>query len=409
MKSKCLWLINHDATVPEFETRLRTNEFADYFGRYSEVYVLASSVIHNSELRLLKRWEFIKILDQGSYKTILLKTPSYGSNKFLRIVGYVYLPLAIIIFRNRLRRPDVISITANVPFDFLFIVFKKLFQSKIVVEILDLWPESFVTMGLLNRDSRLLKVMIRLEKYFYKHADKLVFSMPGAKDYLIDINYKQPEYQKISIINNGVNLDKFYSDSRSVVLKDADLENDAIDKVIYMGSMRHANDLDFLIDTACYLRDKTNVKFLLYGDGDQRPRLEERCLKEDISNVIWKQKYIPMENVPYVLSRASVNIMNYRQGEWGKYGGSQSKLFQYLAAGNPIACNIEVVHSPIIQLKLGISYMAVNPKNYSQEIFGLVNMSEEERLRLKKRAQSKVREFDYVYLAERMKNEVFDF
>ncbi len=66
---------------------------------------------------------------------------------------------------------------------------------------------------------------------------------------------------------------------------------------------------------------------------------------------------------PYVLSKATVNILNYMPGNFGKYGGSQSKMFQYMASGRPICSNLKMMYCLINKYKLGIARNSIHLRN----------------------------------------------
>ena len=123
--------------------------------------------------------------------------------------------------------------------------------------------------------------------------------------------------------------------------------NDQLFKVIYIGSIRLANNLKQLIDAACLLKEYNNIKFIIYGDGNEREELISYCRDNGINNVILKQKWIELKYIPYVLSKSSLNILNYMKTDILKYGGSQGKLFQYLASGKPIISNPRMGFCPI--------------------------------------------------------------
>ena len=98
--------------------------------------------------------------------------------------------------------------------------------------------------------------------------------------------------EHVNYINNGVDLHDFDAFKSEHILEDEDLRNDSIKKVIYIGSIRFANNVGSLIDAAKRLQDLENVKILIYGNGDDRPMLEKRCKDEGISNVVFKQNWI---------------------------------------------------------------------------------------------------------------------
>ena len=79
--------------------------------------------------------------------------------------------------------------------------------------------------------------------------------------------------------------------------------------------------------------------------------------------------------------KSSINILNYQQNGIWKYGGSQSKLFQYLASGKPIVSNIVPGYCLIRQHECGISSEFKTADEYASAFESLRNLSEEEYLK----------------------------
>ena len=144
-----------------------------------------------------------------------------------------------------------------------------------------------------------------------------------------------------------MDLDDFERNKTKYVRKDDDLNDKSIKKVIYLGTISSSNNIKDLINAAELLKNQNDIRFLIYGDGTDRSNLVQYCLKNHIDNVIFKEKGIPLHDVSYVISQARVNILNYYKN-FGLYGVSSGKLFQYLAAGKPICCNIDMKQYDII-------------------------------------------------------------
>ena len=274
---------------------------------------------------------------------------------------------------------------------------------------MDLWPQTFVDLKLINKYNPLLPLFYFAEKWLYKRAEILVFSMEGGKDYIIDkkwdIGHGGPiNLDKISYINNGVDLKDFQSYKTKYILEDIELENDDIKKIIYIGSIRWANNLKELITVAEILKEQNDIKFLLYGDGDDRARLEQFCNERKLDNVIFKQKWIDPQYVPYVLSKSTVNILNYKSGNFGIYGGSQSKLFQYLASGKPICSNLKTMYCLINKYNLGIAREFKSSEEYADSILYLANMDPKKYAEMSEKAQNVAKQFDYEYLTNKLVN-----
>jgi len=145
-----------------------------------------------------------------------------------------------------------------------------------------------------------------------------------------------------------------------------------------------------------------DVKFLIYGDGEDRSKLEQRLKDEEIKNVCFKQTWINPKFVPYVLSKSYINILNYKAGHFGTYGGSQSKMFQYMASGRPICCNLEMMYCPIKRNQIGIAKVFKDSNEYAEAIRTLLTLPEKEYLEMCARARLTAEEYDYKLLTDKL-------
>ena len=153
-----------------------------------------------------------------------------------------------------------------------------------------------------------------------------------------------------------------------------------------------------LIDAAKILKYNPKYRFFIYGDGTDRPMLEQYVKDNDIDNVVFKENYIPLCQVANVVSHATVNIMNY-QKDFGLHGVSSGKMFQYMAAGRPICCNIKLNYSEISRNNLGIDEDLDTPEQYAAAIRLLAEQPQEEYLAMCKRVRQCAEKFDYNVLA----------
>lgn len=68
------------------------------------------------------------------------------------------------------------------------------------------------------------------------------------------------------------------------------------------------NQLGALLDAAKQVTDPT-VRFLVWGDGDQRAALERRVQEEGITNVIFKGK-VEKKYIPDIVTKADLNLIH---------------------------------------------------------------------------------------------------
>lgn len=407
---KKIWLVNYYAMPPELESRLRTIKFAQYLTKMGyEVTIIASSFMHNMNKNLINDNSKYIHKNYNGLNFVHIFTKGYQNNGIKRLLSLFEFHFKLFRYNREFQKPDLIIHTALPPFGNIVYFIAKKFKIKYIVEVLDLWPDSFVDMNLIKKNNPILKLLYFSEKWLYKKADAVVFSMEGGKDYIIDKKWDKQTHNgpididKIYYINNGVDLKDFDYFKNNFKLTDVDLENKEIKKVIYIGSIRLANNLKSLINAAELLVSNSNIKFLLYGDGEDRESLEKYCKDKQINNVIFKEKWIDPKYVPYVLTQSAVNILNYAKG-FGKYGGSQSKLFQYMASGNPICSNLKMNYCPIRKYNLGIAKEFESDEEYADAILKLAKLDSESLKQIKINELELVRDFDYEELTKKIVN-----
>lgn len=408
--TKNIWLINQYAMPPKYESRLRTIKFAQYLGEKGyNVTIFASSVMHNMDIDLIEgNIQYIeRYYDELHF--IHIKSKTYHNNGIARIISSIQFHINFIKIASKLKKPDIIIQTALVPFSNIISSFAKKICNRYIIEVLDLWPNSLVELGMVKSTNLLIRILYKLEKKLYQSADVLVFSQEGGPDYLsvkkwyIEQGGKL-DRRKVHYLNNGVDLKDFDSFKTNYILDDSDLFDSSIKKITYIGAIRYANNINHLIEAAKYLQDLKDVKILIYGNGDDRKILEQKCKKESIRNVVFKQTWIDPKFVPYVLSKSYVNILNYKPGHFGTYGGSQSKMFQYMASGRPICCNLEMMYCPIKKFNIGIAKVFENPKEYADAIRTLITMQNEDYQAMCIRSRKAAEEFDYKFLTDKLED-----
>ena len=400
MKKK-IWLINSAAMPPKYEVRIQTLKRAQYLiASGHDVTIIGGSYLHNTSINLITdKSKFLKAEYDG-IKFIHIKTNNYSGNGILRFYNLILFNLRLFFLCKKFPKPDVIAQVASIPFDIILHYVAKKFKAKHIVDVVDLWPESFVQYGLISKNNPLTKLAYLAEKWLYEHADEIVFSMEGGREYIIEKGWDIDSGGKINLnkvhyINNGVDLNDFDLNKKLYKLEDSDLEDDLLFKVIYLGSIRLANNIKLLIDAAELLRDQKNIKFLIYGNGDDRDYLEEYCNNKQLNNVIFKQKWIELKFVPYVLSKSSLNILNYMPSNILKYGGSQSKSFQYMASGKPICSNIKMGYCPIKKYNLGIAENFKTSSEYANSILTIANLDNVEYQKICINSRNAAQNYDY--------------
>jgi glycosyltransferase involved in cell wall biosynthesis len=407
-ETKTIWLINHAAMPPQYEVRIQTIKRAEYLSKQGfKVYIVGGSFLHNTNINLINDKVPFKLAEyERGLQFIHIRTRNYSSNGVSRILNILEFFLRLWWHAKKFERPDYISHIAAVPFgNITYFVAKKL-KAKFIVDVVDLWPESFVAYGLVSKKNILLKLSYLAEYWLYKNADLLIFSMEGGKEYIKEKMWSieqggKVDLNKIYYINNGVDLADFEYNKKHFKIEDADLENNQLFRVVYVGSIRLANNLQQLIDAASLLKDHENILFLIYGDGEDRNSLEELCKTKGLSNIKFKQNWVELKYIPYILSKSSLNILNYKNSDILRFGGSQSKSFQYMASGKPICANLAMSYCPIKKFNLGVAQNFESSFSYADAILSIYNLDKERYNILCKNAADAAKHYDYQLLTNK--------
>lgn len=338
------------------------------------------------------------------YDFICVRAPYYVGNGLARMKSIFSFAWTIMKHCKEFERPDVILHNIHTPFDYPIVWAAKKLKAKYVAEAWDAWPDVFAHLGLVSRKNPMLKVFYQIEKRIYQKADQVVFTIAGMIQHIKDMGWSTDtggkiDLRKVHYINNGLDLEQFDKDREAWPREDADLNAPNTLKVVYLGSINRANHVHTLIEAAKLLQGMDKYRFFIYGDGADREELEQKVKDEGISNVVFKEKRIPLCECAWVVSQATVNVMNYQKG-FGYMGVSSGKMFQYLAAGKPILCNIDIAYDNVIKdNNLGYAQDIDSPEGFAELIRRMAEQPKDEYDAMCQRVREVAERFDYKKLA----------
>ena len=399
-----IWIINPQTGSPEKAANPRYLELAKYFMEAG----YDVTTFNSSQREGITIPEGKKYLEKqyGDYKFVHVFAPDFVGNGVKRMLSLHKFARNVSSICKRFKKPDVILQNIHPPFDYPIVRMAKKLKAKYIAEAWDLWPADFPHFGLIKESNPAMKLAYAIEKQYYYHADEIVFTFEGGLEYLKKKGWTTETGGKIDMhhvhyINNGINIAKFDEDKEKHVRPDEDLNRDDIYKIIYLGSIQKANHVQTLIDAAAILKDNPKYQFFIYGNGAHREFLEQYVKDNDIHNVTFKEKRVPYEDCAWVVSQATVNIMNYEKN-FGWMGVSSGKMFQYLAAGKPIVCNINIDYDDLItKNNLGVARDLETAEDFASEIQRIAEQPEAEYDAMCHRVREVAKRFDYKVLAAR--------
>ncbi|NMA72703.1 MAG: glycosyltransferase family 4 protein, partial [Bacteroidales bacterium] len=241
------------------------------------------------------------------------------------------------------------------------------------------------------------------ERWIYKKADAVVMTWPGGKDYILEQGWDNVvNMDKVHHISNGVVIDSFDENAEKYPVSDPDLSSQKHFNVVYAGSIRKVNNLGVLLDAAKIVATEgyDDIRFLIYGSGNEESSLRQRCNEKNITNVIFKGR-VDKQSVPSVLQQANINILHNSSTSLDKYGQSQNKLFEYLAAGKCIVQTYTTGHSVLDKYNAGISVENQNPDSIAKTIIDVYNNQADLKIR-GSNARNASKDFDFKKLTSKL-------
>jgi len=374
-----IWIFNHYAITPDMPGGTRHYDLGrELVRRGHQVVIFATSFHHylHREMRLRpgERW---KIEDVEGVKFVWLRTPPYQRNDWRRVRNMV--AFAFWAWRMGQKLPKlarevgksdmVIGSSPHLLTPLAAYWVARHHRAKFIMEVRDLWPQTIIDMGELSARNPITKSLQALEKFLYRRAERIITLLPMAHEYITACGVPR---EKIVWIPNGVDLSRF-----------ADFEPPASCgegfKVMYLGAHGQANALDVLIQAAKMVQGKglKEIKFVLVGDGPEKPRLIALAKDLGLPNVEFRQP-VPKGEVITTIQQADTLLFNLERVEVFRCGISSNKLFDYMAAGRPVISSVDALANPIEEAQCGLTVPPRDPEALAKAVIQLYHMPKEE-------------------------------
>ncbi len=222
-----------------------------------------------------------------------------------------------------------------------------------LLEVRDLWPEFGVSMGVL-KNPLVIALARWLEKYLYARATHILVNSPAYKEYMLS---KGVPENKVTYIPYGTDVDMFNPEvDGSSIRKKLGLENKFV--VLYAGALGQANDIDTILRAAERLNYESHIRFVLFGDGKERARLESESARMKLTNVIFAG-VCPKKEMPAIVAASDVGIAILQDIPMFRTT-YPNKVFDTMAAGRATVLVIDGVSRELIESSNGGVYVRPN-------------------------------------------------
>lgn len=262
---------------------------------------------------------------------VLVDVPAQDGGARERLISWVSFASKACAIALRARRVDaVVASTPHLLAPLAGWAVARIRRVPYILEVRDLWPESFVAAGLLRRGSLAHRVLLALECFVASRADAIVVVTSGWEQHFADLGVPA---NKVVVVPNGTERADHHTDLDRAQLRET-LQLDG-PVAVFAGAHGPKDGIDLILDAAATL---PHVTFLLHGNGSVKQAAMERAVSEGLTNVVFRDP-VPKSKLVEVLRACDVGVHSVTPLPVFALGMSPNKLFDYLACGLPVASN----------------------------------------------------------------------
>ena len=298
-----------------------------------------NGIVYPGYKNRLWQWDELDGIKVLRVKTYLSANKGFAK----RILNYLSFLLAATVFCGLTDRADIVVSTSPQFFCGLAgYPVSRLKRAPWVLEIRDLWPESIIAVGAV-KDRRLINLLEGLETWMYRKAAHVVALTNAFKRHIAGRGVN-PE--NITVITNGADLNQFHVlPKENGFRKEQKLSGKFV--ASYVGTHGMAHGLETIFAAAKSLKQRSDIVFLLVGDGAERERLLKEKESSGLENVIMlpQQK---KEKMPEILAASDACMVLLKKTDLFKTV-IPSKIFEAMAMERPIILGVEGESKDIIE------------------------------------------------------------
>lgn len=223
---------------------------------------------------------------------------------------------------------EVSPITVGIP----AIVASRRFKAPILFWVLDLWPESLTAAGGV-RSPGVLRAVDRLVKWIYRNCSRV----------LVQSRAFVPEIARHGVPDSMIRYFPSWGESLFQPLQQADFtllpSLPEGFRVLFAGNIGEAQDLPAVLKAVELTRDRTDIHWLIVGDGRMAAWAKEEALRRGLSQVHFLGRH-PLESMPHFYAAANALLLPLKREPIFALT-IPGKLQSYLACARPVLAMLD--------------------------------------------------------------------
>lgn len=325
---------------------------------------------------------FVETID--GVRVCWIRTIHFDRAKSLRrILSWIHFELLLLLApKRRFGRPEAIVASSLSLLSVLTgLAFRRVYRSRLVFEVRDIWPLTIVEEGGFAPESPLVKALAYVERIGYKHADAIVGTMPNLSAHVAQVLGRPRAVECIPMgiasrtLATSAALPSGYAESHLI--------HDAF-TIGYAGTVGITNALETFFRAAEALETDPRFHFVLVGGGDLLP--DYKAEFSHLRNLTFAPR-VPRQEILGVLKEFDLLYLSVHKSRVWDYGMSLNKLMDYMLAAKPVLASYDGFPSMINEANCGTFVPAADVPAVVDAIRVFASLPEAERVEVGRRGR----------------------
>lgn len=383
-----IWIIDHYSSEPKYGGISRQYDFAiELAKRGYNVVVFSSAYSHFTHSFITEKSHQINEVNRNVHFVYVKTVPYKKNNSLKRFINMLsFQPAVKKVFKgvaDKYGPPDVVTGCSVHPLAWT-IAYKisRKYHSRFLVEVRDLWPANQIYDEGKSKINPEVFIWGFLEKWAYKRADKIIYSMSRGDKYLVD-TLGIPQ-SKIIWIGQPMDMKRFDENA-----KNYDKLPDEIKTFIgnsflcvFAGYYMDYEGVNEMLEAAELLKNENlPIRFVFVGSGVEKEKMVKYASDHNLHNVYIGDR-MSKDLVPALLRRSDICLVQLAvRGNPNSYqfDASKNKINEYMYSHSCIIYGTYVENQFVKTSGAGYTILPFDSKILAQTIKEVFFMAPEKR------------------------------
>lgn len=302
------------------------------------------------------------------YRTFVIpRGKGGGAMLALNYMSWAFIASVWAFFLSIFHRYDAVIVheTSPVTQGFPALVVKWMQHIPMYFWVLDLWPESLQSAGNIN-NRHIIGFFTKVTRFIYDHSTKILMSSRGFRESIME---KGDYADKLIYFPNWA--EDVFSDAKPYPIPTMPEGF----KVMFAGNIGEAQDFESIMQAALLLKDETDIKFILVGDGRRKPFVDDFIKTHSLEETVLTPGRFPLAAMPSFFREADIMLVTLKNEPIFSLT-APAKLQAYMAAAKPVVAMIDgEARKLIAESGCGLSGPAADSASLAENILKMKNMS----------------------------------